>query len=98
MPGDGSMLLNSKSILDCEDNALELYNEETTQILNAIYDIENYGCLIIYKNVNEEHIYKEDVIKACELHDFMKMIEHVDIKNGIDFLDENGYLVIKRYG
>lgn len=49
--------------------------------------------------MDEEHKNKEDVIKPCQLYDFMEMIEYVDFKNGIDFtVEDNVIFVIVVYG
>lgn len=92
-------LLNTKSILDCEEEELELHDLEVNKVLDHIYSLENYDCAVIFKYVDEAHKDKEDVIKSCELHDFMEMIEYADFKNGFDFaVDDNGVFVVVAYG
>lgn len=93
-------LVNSKSILDCnEDYFLLIHNQEIQSVVNDIANMENYECAIIFKHVDDAHKHCKDVIKSCQLHDFMEMIEYVDFKNGVDFaIDDNGVFVIIVYG
>lgn len=92
-------LLNTKSILDCNEDEEMIHNQEIEDICNSIYDYENYDSAIIFKFVDQAHSHKEDVIKSCELYDFMEMIEYTDFKNGIDFaVEDNGVFVVIVYG
>lgn len=92
-------LLNSRSILDCNEHEMLVHEQEIEDILNEIYQLENYDCAIIFKHMDEAHKKQEDVIKPCQLYDFMEMIEHVDFKNGIDFaVEDNGVFVVVVYG
>ena len=92
-------LLNSKSILDCNEQEMLIHEQEIEDILNEIYQLENYDCAIIFKHVDEAHKKQKDVIKPCQLHDFIEMIEYVDFKNGIDFaVEDNGVFVVIVYG
>lgn len=92
-------LLNTKSILDCNENEELIHNQEIEDILEDIYGLENYDCAVIFKHVDQAHNHKEDIIKPCQLYDFMEMIEYVDFKNGIDFaVEDNGVFVVVAYG
>ena len=92
-------LLNSKSILDCNDYEIEIHEKEIEEILNEIYELKNYECAIIFKHIDVAHKKQKDVIKSCKLYDFMEMIVYVDFKNGIDFaIEDNGVFVIVVYG
>lgn len=92
-------LLNSKSILDCNEQETLIHEQEIDKILNEIYQLDNYDCAIIFKHIDEAHKNQEDIIKPCQLHDFMDMIEYVDFKNGIDFaVEDNGVFVVVVYG
>ncbi len=92
-------LLNSKSILDCDEKEMLIHEREIEEILNVIYQLEDYDCVIIFKHMDEAHKNKEDVIKSCQLYDFLEMVEYVDFKNGIDFaVEDNGVFVIIAYG
>ena len=92
-------LLNSKSILDCDEQEELVHQLEIENVINEIYQLENYDCAIIFKHMDEAHKNKKDVIKSSQLYDFMEMIEYVDFKNGFDFaVEDNGVLVIVVYG
>lgn len=92
-------LLNTKSVLDCDEQKELIHNQEIEKILNEVYQLENYDCAIIFKHIDEAHKKKEDVIKPCQLYDFMEMVEYVDFKNGIDFaVEDNGVFVVIAYG
>lgn len=92
-------LLNGKSILDCDEHEELIHNQEIEEILNEIYQLENYDTAIIFKHIDEAHKKQKDVIKPCRLHDFMEMIEYVDFKNGIDFaVEDNGVFIVIVYG
>ena len=92
-------LLNTKSILDCNKYEIEIHEQEIEEIVNEIYQLDNYDCAIIFKYDDEAHKKQEDVIKPCQLHDFTKMIEYVHFKNSIDFaLEDNGVFVVIVYG
>lgn len=92
-------LLNSKSILDCDEQEHLIHEQEIEEILNKIYSLENYDCAIIFKHVDKAHKDKENIIRPCKLYDFMEMIEYTDFKNGIDFaVEDNGVFVIIVYG
>lgn len=92
-------LLNSKSILDCNEQEQIIHQQEINDILCEIYSLKNYDCAIIFKHIDEAHKNKKDIIKPCELHDFMEMIEYIDFKNGIDFaVEDNGVFIVVVYG
>lgn len=92
-------LLNTKSILDCDEQDILIHEQEVEEIVNEIHQLNNYDCAIIFKHVDEAHKKQVDVIKPCQLHDFMEMVEYVDFKNGFDFaVEDNGVFVIVVYG
>lgn len=39
-------LLNSKSILDCDEHEEELHNQEITNFIDRVYNFENYECAL----------------------------------------------------
>ena len=70
-------LLNSKSILDCDEFEEEIHNKETQKILEGLLKYPNYDCAAIIKYFDEANKDKEPVIKQCELHSCYEMIEYV---------------------
>lgn len=78
-------LLNSKSILDCEEYEEQQHNDETIKIANKIINtLADYDCVVVIDFVDEAHKDNERQILSCNLHDFLSTVEYVDIKNGVD--------------
>ena len=89
--------INSKSILECNEKEEEIHNNEIENYYNEIFAINNYDTAILIQRVDIED--QEEITKACKLHDFMDMIEYVDVKNGIDiYYDDKEILTIMAYG
>lgn len=91
-------LLNSKSILDCDEFEEEIHNKETQEILEGLLKYPNYDCAAIIKYFDEGNKDKEPIIKQCELHSCDEMIEYVDFENGVDLALVEGYLTFIVYG
>lgn len=93
------MLLNSKSIIDCEENEEKKHNEEIMAIVDKVSELPNYDCAVIIKHMDEAHKSQKDENYQCKLHDFLDVIEYVDFKNGIDLeIGECNLLTINTYG
>lgn len=92
-------LLNTKSILDCNEEELSKHYDEINNIKDEINKLENYDCAVIFKKIDIAHKSQNQIIKTCSLHDFMEMVEYTDFKNGIDFaVDENDIFIVVVYG
>ena len=91
-------LLNSKSILDCDEFEKEIHNKETQKIFEGLLKYPNYDCAAIIKYFDEGNKDKEPIIKKCELHSCDEMIEYVDFENGVDLALVEGYLTFIVYG
>lgn len=91
-------LLNSKSILDCNEFEEEIHNKETQEILEGLLKYPNYDCAAIIKYFDEANKDKEPAIKQCELHSCYEMIEYVYFKNGVDLALVEDYLTFIAYG
>ena len=93
------MLLNSKSIIDCNEYEEEMHNNEIELIAEKICELPNYDCAVVIRYKDIAHKDKKDTIMSCGLHDFLEMAEYVDIKNGIDLkIGDNDLLTIRAYG
>ena len=77
-------LLNSKSILDCDEFEEEIHNKETQEILEGLLKYPNYDCAAIIKYFDEVNKDKEPIIKQCKLHSCDETIEYVAFKDGVD--------------
>lgn len=91
-------LLNTKSILDCNELEEEKHNQETQDILTKLLDYPDYECAAIIKYFDEANKDKEPIIKPCNLHNCDEMIEYVDSKNGIDIAIVEDFLTFIVYG
>ena len=91
-------LLNSKSILDCTEQETEQHNQECSAIIESLQKYDDYDCAVIYKYFDEANKEKEPVIKQCNLHDCLDMVQYADIKNGVDFATVEGFLTFICYG
>lgn len=93
------MLLNSKSILNCDEYEEKLHNEEIQLIVDKVCSLPNYDCAVIFKYMDLAHQKNDEIIKGCSFHDFMEMIEYTDFKNGIDIvIDDNNIFTLVAYG
>lgn len=91
-------LLNSKSIIECDEFEEEIHNKETQKILEGLLKYPNYDCAAIIKYFDEANKDKEPVIKQCGLHSCDEMIEYVDFKIGVDLALVEDYLTFIVYG
>lgn len=91
-------LLNSKSILDCNEQEIEQHNQECYLIIEKLLKYDNYDCAVIYKYFDEASKEKEPVIKQCNLYDCLDMVQYADIKNGVDFALVEEFLTFICYG
>ena len=91
-------LLNTKSILDCDEFEEEVHNQETQDILSRLSNYPNYDCAAIIKYFDEANKDKEPIIKSCNLHNCDEMIEYVDSKNGVDIAIVEDFLTFIVYG
>lgn len=90
-------LLNSKSILDCNETEIEQHNKECSKIIESLHKYNDYDCAAIYKYFDEANKEKEPVIKQCNLYDCLDMVQYTDIKNGVDFTIVEGFLTFICY-
>lgn len=91
-------LLNSKSILDCDEFEEEIHNKETQEILEGLLKYPNYDCAAIIKYFDEVNKDKEPIIKQCKLHSCDETIEYVAFKDGVDLALVEDYLTFIVYG
>ena len=78
------MLLNSKSILDCEEFEENTHNKEIEDICEKLTKLPDYRCVATIKYVDPANSNKKEKIVQTNLHDILEMIEYVDFKNGVD--------------
>lgn len=91
-------LLNTKSILDCNELEEEKHNQENQDLLSKLSNYPNYDCAAIIKYFDDANKDKEPIIKSCKLHNCDEMIEYVDSKNGVDVAIVEDFLTYIVYG
>lgn len=91
-------LLNTKSILDCNEFEEEKHYQENQNVLSKLSNYPNYDCAAIIKYFDEANKDKEPIIKSCNLHNCDEMIEYVDSKNGVDIALVEDFLTFIVYG
>lgn len=89
-------LLNSKSILECDEDEELQHNQEIDSFIEYIYKLENYDCALMINRQDKED--EKEIIKNCKLHQILNSIEYVDIKIGVDLYIDNGFAVFVCYG
>lgn len=93
------MLLNSKSILDCNEYEEEIHNKEIELIAEKVQGLPNYNCMVVIKYKDEAHKNRKEQRLSTNLHDFLEMLEYVDMKNGVDLkIGDNNLLTLVAYG
>lgn len=95
------ILLNTKPILNCNEQETEIHNKEIEMMFNQHLSANPNLCKITttYLDSHQKDTKPEtsQVINIYELNDF---IQKYDIKNGLDvFVDTNNYdIILKLYG
>lgn len=91
--------MNTKSIIDCNEEEYEDHIQELTDIEELICELPNYDCAVIIKYLDPAHENREERISSCSLHDFMEMVQYTDIKNGVDIeIGDNNVFNLICYG
>lgn len=92
-------LLNSKSIIDCDENEELLHSMEIENIFNSINQYDDYECAVLKKYQDFAHKDKEMEVLSCNLKEIADLLSVFDTKNGIDVLiDDEGFYVFVLYG
>lgn len=92
------ILLNSKSILHCDELDEEIHNKEIQDAIDEIISYKDFDCALICKYQDIGHKNIEQRIDSCC---FSELLEHLgtrDIKNGVDLYTDGQYLVFLVYG
>lgn len=91
-------LLNSKNIYKCNEEEVELHNDEIFEFIEKLSDLDNYECAILAKYQDKVNKDKPTKILNLDLYNLKEVFEMFDCKNGVDlFLDEE-YFVLLLYG
>ncbi len=66
-------LINSKSILDCDEIEEEVHNQENNEFIEKLFDLPDYECAALFKRTDMNDADSEATIKPCSLHDCFEM-------------------------
>lgn len=91
-------LINSKSILNCDEFEEEIHNQENNEFIEKLFDSPDYKCAALIKRTDMNDVDSEVTIKPCSLHDCFEMVEYVDAKNGVDIFNDGGFITFMVYG
>lgn len=92
-------LLNSKSILDCNEEEWEIHNQEIFDIVGRVQVVPDYDCAMVCKFQDRANCHQKQEIRQCSLREILSVTEAFDCRNGMDlYLDEDSYLCMMLYG
>lgn len=92
------ILLNTKSILDCNEKETEVHFKEIEDLFETSSNDDNF-CI-----VEVSYLDPIQIIDKCrrlikmKLSEIENFIQDFDIKNGADVYNDNKHIVIKLYG
>ena len=92
------ILLNTKSILDCDEEETELHFKEIEALFEKLSTYNNlYNVEVTYLDPYQKEHKPTKIVQMTmsELEDF---IQNFDIKNGADIYNNKKNIVIKLYG
>ena len=92
------ILLNSKSILNCDELEEEVHNNEIQEIIDEVLKYRDYQCALICKYQDEGHKDIEQRIDSCYISELLEYLGTRDIKNGMDVYTDGQYLIFLVYG
>ena len=58
-------LINSKSILDCDEIEEEVHNQENNEFIENLFDLPDYECAALFKRTDMNDADSEVTIKPC---------------------------------
>ena len=92
-------LLNTKSILKCNEQESEIHNQEIVSLMEEILSIGDIECNVHKTYLDIAHKDTPTRVYLCSLEDLWSIIESCDCTNGCDiYIDENEFYTILIYG
>ena len=92
------ILINSKSILNCDEFEEENHNNEIQEIIDEVLKYKDYQCALICKYQDEGHRDIKQRIDSCYVSELLEYLGTRDIKNGADLYTDGQYLIFLVYG
>lgn len=92
------ILLNKKSILQCDEEETEIHFKEIENLFEKISNDKNlYNVKVSYLDPYQQKT-KEIKIHQMQMSKIEEFIQNFDIKNGADIYNDQKNIVIKLYG
>lgn len=92
------ILLNTKSILDCDEKETEVHFKEIENLFEKISnDNHSYNVKVSYLDPYQQKT-KEIKIHQMQMSEIEDFIQNFDIKNGADIYNDQKKLVFVLYG
>ena len=92
------ILLNTKSILQCDEEETEIHFKEIENLFEKLSKDNNlYSIEVSYLDPYQNRV-KETKINKIQLSEIEDFIQNFDIKNGADIYNDQKNIVIKLYG
>ena len=92
------ILLNKKSILDCNENEREIHNKEIQNTIEKILGYKDYQCALLCKYQDEAHKDIEQRMDSCLVSELYEYLGTRDIKNGVDLFMDGQYFIFLIFG
>lgn len=92
------ILLNTKSILDCNEEETKIHFKEIENLFEKISNDENlYNVKVSYLDPYQKKT-KETKVHQMQMSELEDFIQNFDIKNGADICNDQKNIVIRLYG
>lgn len=92
------ILLNTKSILQCDEEETEIHFKEIENLFEKLSkDNNSYNVEVSYLDPYQNRV-KGTKIHQLRLSELKDFIQNFDIKNGADIYNDQKNIVIKLYG
>lgn len=90
--------LNTKPILDCNEEETEIHFKEIESIFEKLSTDDNFCIIEVSYSDPIQIIDKCRRIIKMKLSEIEEFIQNFDIKNGADIYNDNKHILIKLYG
>ena len=92
------ILLNTKSILDCDEEETKLHFKEIEDLFEKLSnDHQSYNIEVTYLDPYQKK-HKPTKLVKMQMSELENFIQNFDIKNGADIYNDQKNIVIRLYG
>lgn len=92
------LLLNTKTVLNCDEVEYEIHSEEILKVIDFLSNQKYLDCAILYKYQDIVHKDQDQKVLSSTLDNLMDIFEMFDLKNGVDVYYEDGFYIFIIYG